>query len=120
MVTPREKRPRRPARRRAVLVALVLTGIVLGGGVYVWRSSVARTPSAYVLAPESRLADWIRRAPPDIREAYRFAVANRDTLKKFPCFCGCFLEAGHTSNASCYIRDVRADGTIDFDNMSLG
>jgi len=34
----------------------------------------------YKLAPECILPADIRMVPPDVREAYRFAVANRDTL----------------------------------------
>jgi hypothetical protein len=61
----------------------------------------------------------VRRAPSKVQEAYRFAIANRDTLSWFPCFCGCEEEAGHTSNADCYIKEVKSDGSIVFDPMSL-
>jgi hypothetical protein len=54
-----------------------------------------------------------------VREAYRFAVANRETLRWIPCFCGCGSE-GHTSNADCYVKAVKPDGSIVFDFMSLG
>jgi len=70
------------------------------------------------LAPESALPTNVRQAPPTVREAYRFAIANRDILKQIPCYCGCGAE--HQSNAECYIKDVRPDGTIEFDLMSFG
>jgi len=73
----------------------------------------------YKLAPESVLPADIRRAPLDVREAYRFAVANRDTLRYIPCYCGC-ADAGHTSNASCYVEDSSPPGQPIFDRMSLG
>ena len=73
----------------------------------------------YKLAPESILPADIRRAPVDVREAYRFAVANRDTLRYIPCYCGCG-EQGHTSNASCYVEDSSAPEHPRFDRMSLG
>ena len=101
------------------MAAALVVAAVTAGGVWAWRAIAGRTPPAYVLAPESRLASWLRGAPADVREAYRFAVANREVLQHFPCFCGCFIEAGHTSNANCYIRDIRPDGAIDFDDMSL-
>src|SRR5437867_3206960 len=56
----------------------------------------------YKLAPESVLAPDIRRASAEVREAYRFAVANQEVLRYIPCYCGCGSE-GHTSNASCYL-----------------
>jgi hypothetical protein len=54
-----------------------------------------------------------------VRDAYRFAIANRDILRQIPCYCGCGAE-GHKSNADCYIKDVRPDGSIVFDPMSFG
>ena len=73
----------------------------------------------YKLAPESILPPDIRRAPSDVREAYRFAVSNRATLRYIPCYCGC-ADAGHTSNASCYVEDSSPPGQPIFDRMSLG
>jgi hypothetical protein len=77
-----------------------------------------KTSTAYALAPESALPDNLRKAPPNVREAYRFAIANRDVLRQVPCYCGCGAE--HPSNYECYIKEVRADGTYQFDYMSLG
>ena len=73
----------------------------------------------YKLAPESILPPDIRKAPDDVREAYRFALANRDTLRYIPCYCGCG-EQGHTSNASCYFKDDSTPEKPVFDRMSLG
>ncbi|HEY8367977.1 MAG TPA: PCYCGC motif-containing (lipo)protein [Thermodesulfobacteriota bacterium] len=108
------------ASRRRLLIAGA--GLVAGGGVVasLWPSESVRTSHAYTLAPESVLDARIRRAPPEIREAYRFAVANRELLNKFPCFCGCFEQDGHRGNADCYVEDIRPDGSVVFDYMSLG
>jgi len=73
----------------------------------------------YKLAPESILPADIRRAPDDVREAYRFAIANRGVLRYIPCYCGCG-EQGHTSNASCYFQDNSTPEKPIFDRMSLG
>ena len=70
----------------------------------------------YKLAPESVLPTDIRSAPAEVREAYRFAIANRETLRYIPCYCGCGFE-GHTSNASCYVNDSSTPDK--FDRMSL-
>ena len=72
----------------------------------------------YKLASESVLPTDIRTAPAEVREAYRFAIANRETLRYIPCYCGCGSE-GHTSNASCYINDSSTRDKLIFDRMSL-
>jgi hypothetical protein len=72
----------------------------------------------YKLAPESVLPADIRRAPVEVREAYRFAIANRDTLRYIPCYCDCG-DQGHTSNASCYFQDNSTPEKPVFDRMSL-
>lgn len=71
------------------------------------------------LAPESALPDFVRDAPPQVKEAYRFAIANPDTLSAFPCYCGCGA-MGHENNRDCYIKEVHPDGSIEFENHALG
>lgn len=72
------------------------------------------------LAPESVLPDYIRdNAPPQVKEAYRFAVANPDVLKQYPCYCGCG-SVGHMSNLDCYIKEVRSGGAVVFDDHAFG
>jgi Protein of unknown function with PCYCGC motif len=73
----------------------------------------------YQLAPEVILPEGLRYASDEIREAYRFAAANRDILRYIPCYCGCG-EQGHTSNASCYVKDSSPPGKLEFDAMSVG
>ena len=72
----------------------------------------------YKLAPESILPPDVARAPDEVREAYRFAIANRETLRYIPCYCGCGSE-DHTSNASCYVKDHSTSKKLEFDRMSL-
>jgi hypothetical protein len=71
------------------------------------------------LAPESALPDFVRGAPAQVREAYRFAIANPDIVELFPCFCGCG-GVGHMSNLDCYVKEFRADGSIVFDDHAYG
>jgi hypothetical protein len=78
----------------------------------------SKSPQAYTLAPESVLPVSVRQAPTQVQEAYRFAIANWETLHWIPCFCGCGAQR-HMSNADCYIKDVKPDGNIVFDFMSL-
>ncbi len=72
-----------------------------------------------VLASESALPPAVRTAPPVVREAYRFAIANPGALDQVPCYCGCG-QMGHTSNRDCYVREFRPDGAPVFDNHALG
>jgi hypothetical protein len=71
------------------------------------------------LAPESALPDFVRGAPPQVKEAYRFAIANPDRLTSFPCYCGCGA-AGHQNNLQCYVKGARPDGALEFDNHAFG
>ena len=68
---------------------------------------------------EADLPDFARKAPPRVKEAYKFAVNHPDELAKYPCYCGCG-SMGHTSNLSCYISDQAEDGTATFDNHAAG
>ena len=71
------------------------------------------------MAPESALPDFLHGAPTRVREAYRFAIANRELLSNVPCYCGCGA-MGHRSNLDCYVKSVRADGSIEFENHAFG
>ncbi len=105
-------------RRVWFLVGAVALAGALALGFLLWPAGPGNVRHAYALAPESALPDNIRKAPPGVREAYRFAIANRDILRQIPCYCGCGAE--HRSNAECYIKDVRPNGEIVFDPMSFG
>ncbi len=111
---------RRPAARSSVwLIAggIALLAAGLSAALFLFGGS-GRGAHAYELAPESVLSETLRNAPPKVREAYRFAIANREILRQIPCYCGC--GAQHKSNAECYIKNVAADGKIEFDLMSYG
>ena len=92
--------------------------IAAATGIVDSRPAFAASEHKYKLAPENLLPKDIRSAPEEVREAYRFAIANRDTLRYIPCYCGCGSE-GHTSNASCYIKDSSTRDNLLFDRMSL-
>jgi hypothetical protein len=71
------------------------------------------------LAPKSALPGFLRDAEPRVKDAYRFAMANPEVLTKFPCYCGCGT-MGHRHNLDCYMQEIRADGSIEFDNHAAG
>jgi hypothetical protein len=92
------------------LMALIVSGCAGPGG-------TAQTE--LTLAPESALPDFVQDAPPQVKEAYRFAIANPEVLSAFPCYCGCGA-VGHQNNLQCYIKEVRPDGSIEFENHAFG
>ena len=110
---PELKERRSFLRTGAVTIMTLALATFFRGGIF------AAATHRYKLASESILPADIRKAPDEVREAYRFAIANRDTLRYIPCYCGCG-EQGHTSNASCYFQDNSTPEKPVFDRMSLG
>ena len=106
------------ARRRLpllLIVALLLPLFVSACGNQINRNG----DQAYLLAPLSQMPDVVQEAPAAVREAYRFAVYNEDTLSQLPCYCGCGA-MGHTSNYTCFVANVDEEGAVEYDNHALG
>ena len=61
----------------------------------------------------------VQSAPITVQQAYQFAAANPDVMKHIPCYCGCGA-MGHSSNYSCYVSGVDANGSITYDTHALG
>jgi protein-disulfide isomerase len=61
----------------------------------------------------------IRQLPPEVQEAYRFALDNPEVLEVIPCYCGCG-SVGHMNNRMCYVRSESADGQVVFDDHAAG
>jgi hypothetical protein len=101
----------------AVLSIIILLAMAVIAGAC--SGSIGSTQAELTLAPESELPDFVRAAPPQVKEAYRFAIANPEVLSAFPCYCGCGA-MGHQNNLQCYIKEVRADGSIEFENHAFG
>lgn len=102
-------------RRHFIVHTIGLAAIVSIPG-----SARSALQHSYKLAPTSILPEQVRNGPVETRDAYRFAVLNRDVLKYIPCYCGCGESDGHTSNASCYVKDKSPVGRPEFDSMSVG
>jgi hypothetical protein len=81
-------------------------------------SSTAKSGSLSMM-PMDKMPAEVQAAPSVVQTAYQFAVANPDVMKGIPCYCGCG-NIGHTSNYSCYVKGVDAQGTITFDDHALG
>ena len=71
------------------------------------------------LAPVSDLSPELRELPPEVQEAYRFALANPEILEKIPCYCGCD-RIGHMNNLMCYVKPSDTGGQPVFDSHAAG
>jgi len=92
----------------------MLLGVILAAC-----SGAVKTGEQLKLAPVSKLSPEIQKAPPQVREAYQFALANPDLLRRIPCYCGCG-SVGHTSNLDCYVKEFKPDGHVVLDGHALG
>jgi len=81
-------------------------------------STQSQSGDLHMLAMD-QMPSEVKSAPTTVQTAYQFVAANPDVMKNIPCYCGCG-NIGHTSNYSCYVSDVNAQGNITFDNHALG
>lgn len=98
-----------------LLVALLPVASLLAG----CSSGGASSSNDLQMAPMSDMPVEVQSAATSVQEAYQFAVANPEALKNVPCYCGCGA-AGHTSNYSCYVKEVKPSGEVVFDQHALG
>jgi Protein of unknown function with PCYCGC motif len=107
-------------RRPRLLVALMSLSLVItliSAGCTGTNGQPASTGPS--LAPMTDMPADVQAAPVSVQEAYRFAAANPEILKKIPCYCGCGA-MGHTSNYACYVSGKNGDGSLTFDSHALG
>lgn len=102
--------------RRSVLLGTVA---LLGACARAAPDPVAGLAKLYARPALDEWPDEFRSLPVDTQNAYRYAVANRETLQYMPCFCGC-VAVGHRSNFDCYVREEYPDGRVLLDTMSFG
>ena len=106
-------------KRRVLLLVFAL--LILASGLLSGCGS-GTSPEAehdLAMAPIAEMPMDVQNAPVIVRQAYQFAAANADVMKQIPCYCGCG-KMGHTSNYSCYVAEVAADGKITYDPHALG
>ncbi len=97
-------------RSKPILIVLSLLMLILSG---------CGAASSASQSSDAMLPDFVKEAPSAVKEAYQYAAAHPDELAKYPCYCGCG-KMGHTSNRSCYIKEIAANGSITFDNHAAG
>lgn len=71
------------------------------------------------LAPMENMPGEVKNAPATVQEAYAFAAANPEIVKRLPCYCGCGA-MGHKSLYACYVAGVEPGGKINYDSHALG
>jgi len=101
--------------RRLSLFLVILT-LILSVALFACSTGIDHTLS---MASMADMPADVQSAPVSVQQAYQFAFANPDVMTQFPCYCGCG-SMGHTSNYSCYVSSVDANGTITYDVHALG
>ncbi len=81
--------------------------------------STAGASAALKMMPTDKMPREVQAAPSVVQASYQFAAANPDVMKGIPCYCGCG-SIGHTSNYSCYVTGVDAQGKVTYDDHALG
>lgn len=96
--------------RWSIVLTLLLMLFALGAC-----SGAAEDESrAVTLADASLLPVELHGAHHEVRDAYRYAIANPEEVAKYPCYCGC-NSIGHMSNLDCYVREAKREGELVFD-----
>ena len=107
--------PRCNRRFMALLAPLLILFSVTATGCGAATPAAAHEPA---MASMADMPAEVKAAPVVVQQAYQFAVANPEMLKKLPCYCGCG-KMGHTSNYMCYVKSVDA-GKVSYDDHALG
>ncbi len=51
-----------------------------------------------------------------LQQSYRIAADHADVLEWIPCYCGCGTLTEHTNNYNCFIKEVKLDGSVVWDD----
>jgi hypothetical protein len=61
--------------RLLVVIGGIVSVVAIAVAVFLWAGASGEVHHAYAMAPEGALPEAARKAPPKVREAYRFAIA---------------------------------------------
>ncbi|GEL05761.1 PCYCGC domain-containing protein [Rummeliibacillus sp. G93] len=62
------------------------------------------------------LPSFLDKQSEDLKLVYQAAGKATEVLKWMPCYCGCAESANHESNLNCFIKEVKKDGSIVWDD----
>lgn len=100
-------------------VVVLLSLVVVSGLLTACGTQSSSRSDTLAMASLDGMPQEVKDAPPAVFQAYQFNVANPDVMTQIPCYCGCGA-MGHTSNYSCYVSSVQADGMVNYDTHALG
>ncbi len=103
---------------RHLLASLGVVFVLLVTPALAGCASAPQAASAQAPA-KSALPSFLDDSPTTVREAYADAAAHPETLTQVPCFCGCDA-VGHRNVRDCFVKEVKADGTVVWDKMAYG
>lgn len=69
-----------------------------------------------VTASIDELPTFLQKAKPETIEAYRHAAKANEVLDFIPCYCGCGVHAGHKNNKHCFIKEIKPDKSVVWDD----
>lgn len=62
------------------------------------------------------LPSFLDQQSDDLKLVYKAVGQATETLKWMPCYCGCAESANHKSNLNCFIKEVKEDGSVVWDD----
>ena len=98
-----------------LLPLLILVSLTTAG----CGATATQATTELAMTPMAGMPDEVKAAPVVVQQAYQYAVANPDSLKRIPCYCGCG-KMGHKSNYACYVESADAAGKLTYDSHALG
>jgi hypothetical protein len=104
---------------RRIWIPLLLLLVILSILLSACGPKTSSSDHELAMASLDQMPADVKNAPVTVQQAYQFNVANPEVMKQIPCYCGCGA-MGHTSNYSCYVTGVGADGKINYDTHALG
>ena len=104
---------------RCLSLSLLMLLVVFSGLLTACGAKTSDDNPDLAMASLDEMPSEVKNAPVAVKQAYQFNVANPDVMTQIPCYCGCG-SMGHTSNYSCYVSSVDADGKVNYDTHALG
>lgn len=62
------------------------------------------------------LPNFLNNQSEDLKLVYQSVGKATEVLKWMPCYCGCAESANHKSNLNCFIKEVKKDGSVVWDD----
>lgn len=59
------------------------------------------------------LPDYVLMSSEKVKDTYLLAAKYPNVLSSVPCYCGCGVEDGHTSNLNCFVDKMGANNTVE-------